>query len=99
MDNKVIKVKEDIYWVGILDDKLRTFDIIMETKYGTTYNSYIINAYKKVVVETAKEKFWDTYKAKLNQVCNPSEISYIIIDHTEPDHAGSIKHLLELAPD
>ncbi|MDD2687722.1 MAG: FprA family A-type flavoprotein [Bacteroidales bacterium] len=99
MDNKVIKVKEDIYWIGILDEKLRTFDIIMETKYGTTYNSYFINADKKAVVETAKEKFWDTYKAKLEQVCNPSEISYIIVDHTEPDHAGSIKRLLELAPD
>ena len=49
MDNKVIKVKEDIYWIGILDEKLRTFDIIMETKYGTTYNSYFINADKTAV--------------------------------------------------
>lgn len=98
MDTKVIKIKEDIYWVGILDGTLRTFDIIMETKYGTTYNSYFINAEKKAIVETAKEKFWDTYKAKLEQVCNPSEIAYIIVDHTEPDHAGSIKNVLKLAP-
>lgn len=99
MDTKVIKVKEDIYWIGILDEKLRAFDIIMETKYGTTYNSYFINADKKAIIETAKGKFWDTYKSKIEQVCNPSEIAYIIVNHTEPDHVGSIKSLLKLAPD
>ena len=98
MNSNILKIKENIYWIGILDSELRTFDIIMETKYGTTYNSYFINADKKAVVETAKEKFWDTYKAKIEQVCNPSEINYIIVDHTEPDHAGSIKRLLEIAP-
>lgn len=98
MDDKIIKIKENIDWIGILDSELRTFDIIMETQYGTTYNSYFINADKKAIVETAKEKFWDTYKAKIEKVCNPSELSYIIVNHTEPDHAGSIKRLLQLAP-
>lgn len=98
MDDKIIKIKENIDWIGILDSELRTFDIIMETQYGTTYNSYFINADKKAVVETAKEKFWDTYKTKIEKVCNPSELSYIIVNHTEPDHVGSIKRLLKLAP-
>jgi len=70
----------------------------METKYGTTYNSYFINAEKKAIIETAKEKFKDTYLDKVKQVCDPKEIEYIILDHTEPDHSGSLKHLLEIAP-
>jgi flavorubredoxin len=98
-NNKTLAVSNDVYWVGILDPDLRTFDIVMETRYGTTYNSYFINSDKKAVVETAKIKFWDSYLAKLSTLCNPSEIEYIIVNHTEPDHSGSIAKLLETAPD
>ena len=40
---EALKVKDDIFWVGALDFDIRTFDVIMRTEYGTTYNSYIIN--------------------------------------------------------
>ena len=43
----VLKVSEYVSWIGVLDHDLVTFDIVMETKYGTTYNSYFINAEKK----------------------------------------------------
>jgi len=46
-DTKIINVTDDVKWIGVLDPDLRTFDIVMETKYGTTYNSYFINAHKK----------------------------------------------------
>ena len=97
-DQKVLKITNDVSWVGVLDRDIITFDIVMETKYGTSYNSYFINATKKTVVETVKEKFWDSYLAKLRQVVDPSEIEFIITDHTEPDHSGCISRLLELAP-
>lgn len=97
-DDRVIKITDDVSWVGILDYDIVTFDIVMETEYGTTYNSYFINADKKAVIETAKEKFAPVYLDKLKQLTDPSEIEYIIMNHTEPDHSGSIKHLLELAP-
>lgn len=97
-DNKVLKVTDDVKWIGILDKDIVTFDVVMETKYGTTYNSYFINAEKKAIVETTKEKFWDNYLAKINQVCDPIEIEYIILNHTEPDHSGNLKNLLKLAP-
>ncbi|MCK9204842.1 MAG: FprA family A-type flavoprotein [Bacteroidales bacterium] len=98
LDNKVLKVSGDVSWIGVLDRNIVTFDIVMETKYGTSYNSYFINATKKTVVETVKEKFWDTYLAKLRQVVDPADIDYIIVDHTEPDHSGCMARLLELAP-
>jgi flavorubredoxin len=94
---KTVEVTKDITWIGITDPDLRTFDIIMETKFGTTYNSFFINADKKTIVETAKENFKDEYIAKLKSVVNPDEIEYIILDHTEPDHSGCVKHLLPLA--
>jgi len=97
-DNKVLKINDDVSWIGVLDPDIRTFDIVMETKFGTTYNSYFINAQKKTLVETSKEKFWDTYLAKLTTLIDPAEIEYIILNHTEPDHSGNVVNLLKLAP-
>jgi flavorubredoxin len=94
----IIQVSEDVTWIGVLDHELITFDIVMETKYGTTYNSYFIDADKKAVIETVKDKYWPDFKEKLLLLTDPSEIEYIICNHTEPDHSGSLKYLLELAP-
>lgn len=97
IDNKILPVTDDVSWIGVLDPGLITFDIVMETKYGTTYNSYFINADKKTIVETTKLKFWPAYLDKIKQVVNPEEIEYIIVDHTEPDHSGNVHNLLAVA--
>jgi len=98
MDTKILQITNDVQWLGALDANIRTFDIVMETKYGTTYNSYFINADKKAVVEVVKETFFPIFEAKLRQLCNPEEIEYIFINHTEPDHSGGLKKLLAIAP-
>ena len=98
IDDRIIDVTGDVKWIGILDYDIRTFDIVMHTDFGTTYNSYLINADKKAIVEVVKEKFSETYLRKLRSVIDPEEIQYIILDHTEPDHSGSLRLLLELAP-
>jgi len=97
-DNVIIDVKGDVKWIGVLDYDIRTFDIVMSTNYGTTYNSYFIDADKKAIVEVAKKEFSEVYFSKLRRVTDPSEIEYIILDHTEPDHSGSLSLLLDLAP-
>ncbi|MEN8225525.1 MAG: FprA family A-type flavoprotein [Bacteroidota bacterium] len=97
-DRQVLEVTPDVHWVGVLDYDIVTFDVVMETKYGTTYNSYFINAEKKALIETSKEKFWDTYIEKIKSLVDPAEIEYIILDHTEPDHSGNLMNLLKLAP-
>jgi flavorubredoxin len=98
-DNKIISVSPNTQWIGALDPDLKTFDVIMETEYGTTYNSYYINSSKKTIVDTVKINFWDVFYSKLSKLCNPSEIEYIVVNHTEPDHSGSIVKMLEIAPD
>ncbi|MBW6490238.1 MAG: FprA family A-type flavoprotein [Lentimicrobium sp.] len=97
-EDLVLDVTKDVKWIGVLDEDIVTFDVVMETKYGTTYNSYFIDAEKIAVIETTKAKFWDTYLNKLKQVCDPSQIEYIILDHTEPDHSGNLENLLKVAP-
>lgn len=96
---KSLKLRENFYWTGIVDSDLRVFDIIMYTEFGTTYNSYVMKAGDKTILfETAKEKFWDDYIEKLEEVTTISEIDYLVVSHTEPDHAGSVVRLLELCP-
>lgn len=97
-NDKIVEITPDVKWIGILDPNLRHFDIVMETKSGATYNSYYINATKKTIIDTCKEKFSKEYLAKVQSVVNPKDIEYIIINHTEPDHAGSLKNLIDIAP-
>ena len=98
VDDRILKINEDVSWIGVLDRDIVTFDVVMETKYGTTYNSFFIDAEKKTVVETVKEKFWDSYYAKLSSLTDPSSIDYIVVNHTEPDHSGCLARLIEVAP-
>jgi flavorubredoxin/NADPH-dependent 2,4-dienoyl-CoA reductase/sulfur reductase-like enzyme/rubredoxin len=92
------QVKENLYWVGALHPDLRVFDVIMRTKYGTTYNSFILKTNEgNVLFETVKVKFFDDFLAKIQDVCPVESIKYIVVDHTEPDHVGSLEKLLDYA--
>ena len=97
-DTKILDVSPDVKWVGVLDFDIVTFDVVMETKYGTTYNSYLVNAEKPAIIETSKEKFWDVYISKIRSQIDPAKIEYIILNHTEPDHSGNVQNLLKVAP-
>jgi flavorubredoxin len=98
-DINPLKINDLVYWTGILDEDLLTFDIVMETQYGTTYNSYLLKTDKIAVIDTVKKIFSETFIRNIGKLINPSDIEYIICNHTEPDHSGSVGSLLELAPD
>ena len=92
------KITDNVSWIGALDRDIVTFDIVMETHYGTSYNSYFIDADKKVIIDTVKKSFREDYLSRIKSLCDPAEIEYIVCNHTEPDHSGSLKYLLEIAP-
>lgn len=93
-----MKVSKDVHWVGVLDPDLEMFDVIVPTEWGTTYNSYLIKAEKPALVDTVKANFDQEFFAKLTAEIDLSELQYLIVNHTEPDHAGCIGQLLEKAP-
>ena len=96
---KALKLRDNFYWTGIVDDTLRVFDIIMYTEFGTSYNSYLMKAGDKTILfETAKAKFFDEYLESLKEITDVTKIDYLVVNHTEPDHAGSVEKLLELNP-
>ncbi|XMB71889.1 FprA family A-type flavoprotein [Mycoplasmatota bacterium WC30] len=96
---KINKIIDNIYWVGVVDYDLKVFDIIMETEYGSTYNSYlVVGSEKTALIDTAKAKFKDEYLNRIKEIIDIKNIDYLILNHTEPDHSGSVKYIVEENP-
>lgn len=74
------------------------FDIEFGLQNGTTYNSFIIRGEKTALVDTSHEKFRKLYLDTLTGLIDPVDIDYIVISHTEPDHSGLVKDVLQLNP-
>lgn len=91
-------IAKDTTVIRSLDWDRDRFDIEFGLQNGTTYNSYIIEGEKKALVDTSHAKFKDLYFDALHKVINPQDLDYLIISHTEPDHSGLVKDLLEIAP-
>ncbi len=94
-----IKLKEDIYWIGSVDHSLREFDVVLNAAFGTTYNSYlVVGSEKTAIIDTVKLEKIEDYLEKLNELVDIKDVDYLIVNHAEPDHSGSISRLLELNP-
>ena len=93
----VVKISDGIYSVGVLNPCLRVFDIIMETEFGTSYNAYLLTGEKNVLIETVHARFFDEYLENVRSIVPLDQIDYIVMNHNEPDHSGSLGRLLALA--
>jgi len=96
---QAVSLSERVHWVGALDPNLRTFDIILKTANGTSYNAYIVRGNEGVaVIDTVKEGFADDFFARLESVASYDEIKVIVLNHLEPDHTGALPELMRRAP-
>ncbi len=96
---QAVALSERVHWIGALDPNLRTFDIILKTANGTSYNAYLVRGSEGVaVIDTVKENFADDFFARLETVARYDEISVIVLNHLEPDHTGALPELMRRAP-
>jgi len=94
-----IPLSERVQWIGALDPQLRTFDIILKTANGTTYNAYLVRGSEGVaIIDTVKEHFADEFFTRLESVADYKEIKAIVLNHLEPDHTGALPELIKRAP-
>ena len=93
-----IKLKENLWSVGVLNPSLRVFDIVMESKYGTSYNAYLLTGEKNVLIETVHTDYFEEYLDNIRQVIPVEDVDYLIMNHNEPDHSGSVAKLLAVCP-
>lgn len=92
-----IKLKENIYWVGVKDWNLTEFHGY-HVSHGSTYNSYLIKDEKIALIDGVKQYLSSENVARVRSVADFSEIDYIIVNHVELDHSGNIPELVKLAP-
>jgi len=87
-----------VYWVGVIDWNLRDFHGYITPK-GTTYNSYLIVDDKITLVDTVKAEFSAEMLKRISQIVDPAKIDYVIVNHVEMDHSGSLPAIMTVAPD
>jgi flavorubredoxin len=93
------QISEGVYWTGIRDWNRRLFDALIPLPKGTTYNSYlIVGDSKKALIDTVRWGFEKEFEEKIRSIAGSSEIDYVVMNHAEPDHAGSIPYMLETYP-
>ena len=92
-----IEIKPDIYWVGGIDWDIRNFHGY-STNRGTTYNSYLIIDEKITLIDTVKHYLFDEMMSRIEEIIDPKKIDYLISNHVEMDHSGSIPKILEICP-
>ena len=95
--NKV-EIKDGVYWVGAIDWNLRDFHGYA-TPRGTTYNAYIVKDSKTALVDTVKAGFFDELQSRVDAITDPRDLDYVIVNHVEPDHTGSLPSVMEITPD
>lgn len=87
-----VKLSEGVYWVGAIDWNGRDFHGFT-TPGGTTYNSYLVIGEKTALIDTVKAPFAGEMLRRISQIIDPSKLDYIVVNHMEPDHSGSLAEL------
>ncbi|MCX6000327.1 MAG: flavodoxin domain-containing protein [Chloroflexi bacterium] len=88
-----------VYWVGVVDWALRRFHgHELSTHRGSSYNSYLIIDEKVALVDTVLSPFQDQFINNIREVIDPAKIDFVIANHAEMDHSGSLPSVMRLAP-
>ncbi|MQY79629.1 MAG: MBL fold metallo-hydrolase [Bacteroidetes bacterium] len=96
---KARKIKEGIYWVGAVDWDRRMFDDLIPLPDGTSYNAYLIQGSEKtVLIDTVDTEMSHVLLDRLNQL-GTKHIDYIITNHAEQDHSGTLPQIIERYPE
>ncbi|PKO84822.1 MAG: MBL fold metallo-hydrolase [Betaproteobacteria bacterium HGW-Betaproteobacteria-11] len=94
-----VAVASGVHWIGALDPDLRSFDIILRTANGTSYNAYAVRGSAGVaIIDTVKASYAESFFRRLESVAGYDEITTIVLNHLEPDHSGALPELLRRAP-
>ena len=92
---KALEIKDKIFWVGAIDWDIRDFHGYSTYK-GTTYNSFLVKDEKVALFDTVKKSHFNDLVHHIRQVVDPTDIDYLVINHVEMDHSGSLPEIVDL---
>lgn len=95
----MIEIKNKVYYVGVNDRNKSLFEGLWPLPNGVSYNSYLIDDDKVVLVDTVEVDFFTQFIENIKEVIGERPIEYLVVNHMEPDHSGSIALLQKYYPD
>lgn len=96
---KPFAITDDVYYVGVNDRTKHLFENLWPLPKGVSYNSYIIKDEKVALIDTVDVCYSDIFFRKIHAILGDKAIDYLIVNHMEPDHSGSIEWLVNKYPD
>ena len=93
-----IEIAPNTIYVGVNDRSKHLFENLWPLPYGVSYNSYLIVDEKIALVDTADVSYSHQFLDKITSVIGDRPIDYLIINHMEPDHSGSIRLIRQAYP-
>ena len=93
-----IKLTDKIFYVGVNDRRTALFENLLPIEKGVAYNSYLIDDERVALIDTVHIGQIDKFLKKIEAIIGSRPIDYLIINHVEPDHAGSVKIISKLYP-
>ena len=93
------KISEKIHYVGVNDLKIDLFEGQYKVPNGMSYNSYILLDDKITIMDTVDQHFSNEWLANIRKEIGDKKPSYLVVQHMEPDHSGSIANFLKVYPD
>jgi len=97
--NCKLSINEDVHWIGVNDRETTLFENYWPLEKGVAYNSYLIVDEKIAILDTVKFNKTTEYLEKIKALIGDRQVDYLIVNHMEPDHSGSMLALLGAYPD
>ncbi len=94
-----MEIKKNIHYVGVNDRRTALFENLWPIAHGVSYNSYLIVDEKVALIDTVEPAYFDLFLKKIRSVIGERPIDYLVINHMEPDHSGSINLIRQFYPD
>ena len=94
-----MNISESVKYIGVDDTTIDLFESQYVVPEGVSYNSYVILDEKIAIIDTVDKRGMKEWEDNLLRTLDGKKADYVIVQHMEPDHAGSLARLLELFPD
>lgn len=92
------ELRPGIHWVGVNDRTTDLFEGQWPLPYGVSYNSYLAVGERVALVDSVKAPYAEELLHNIARIVPPERIAYLIVNHMEPDHSGSLPLLRRIAP-
>jgi len=93
------KITKDIFYVGVNDRQKHKFENMIPLPFGVSYNAYLIMDQKTALIDTVDISMGDIFIDKIQSQLQGRTLDYLIINHMEPDHSGSIRIIRQYYPE